>query len=122
MAERRHLINLVSDERMILKWIFKKSWTGLNWRASVTTVMNLHVLRSAGNFLLAEELSASQEGLCFLELDRMLIVNVAPMKGFANSHTIEVGKREGSRAIGRTRQRGRIIVRRGGVRAWVRFF
>jgi len=54
----------------------------------VTTVMNLHVLRSAGNFLLAEELSASQEGLCFMELDRMLIVNLALMKGFANARAI----------------------------------
>jgi len=49
---------------------------------------NPHVQRSAGNFLLAEELSASQEGLWFMELDRMLIVSVALMKGFANAHAI----------------------------------
>jgi len=38
--------------------------------------------------LLADELSAFQEGLRFLELGRILIINLALMKGFTNAHAI----------------------------------
>jgi hypothetical protein len=38
------------------------------WRALVSTVKNLRVPYSAGNFLVScENWSASEEGLCFME-------------------------------------------------------
>jgi hypothetical protein len=37
------------------------------WRAVVNTVMNLQVIKRLGISWLAEQLSSSQEGLCFIE-------------------------------------------------------
>jgi hypothetical protein len=66
------------DGRMVLKWIFKKlnEEHGLNWSGSgfrhvaalVNAVMNLQGLWSAGISWLAENLLASQEGSCYMEL------------------------------------------------------
>jgi len=54
LRERDHLENSVVDERIILKWVFKKwdggmDWIGVDqnrdsWRALVNVVMNLQFL------------------------------------------------------------------------------
>jgi len=54
LRERDHLENSVVDERIILKWVFKKwdggmDWIGVgqnrdSWRALVNVVMNLQFL------------------------------------------------------------------------------
>jgi hypothetical protein len=79
-SERKnHSEDLGVDGRIILEWILQKQsgkvWTGLIWlrikdklRVLVGTVMNLRRHKRWGISLLAEQLSVSQEGLCFLEL------------------------------------------------------
>ena len=62
LRERDHLENPVVDERIILRWIFRKwdvgcmDWIHLDqnrvrWRTLVNAVMKIRVPYSAGNFM-----------------------------------------------------------------------
>ena len=77
LRERDHLENPGVDERIILRWIFRKwdvwgmDWIDLTqnrdrWRTLVNAVMKFRVPYSAGNFS-SENRLASKEGLCYME-------------------------------------------------------
>jgi hypothetical protein len=76
LRERDHLEDLGIDGRVIVKSVLKESvgkWIYLaqerdRWRTCANAVMNLGVPRTAGIFGLPEDLFASQEGLCSMEL------------------------------------------------------
>ena len=71
LREGYHLQDSGVDGIVILKWIFEKWNGGMDlidlaqdrdrWRSVVNAVMNIWVLQNAGNFLLAQDLLASQE-------------------------------------------------------------
>ena len=76
--EKNHLEDLDVDGNIILKFIFKnwhEEWTELiwfsvwgRWRALVISVMNLWVPQNARRLRSAEDMLASHEGYCSLEL------------------------------------------------------
>ena len=77
LPERDHLEDSGVDERIKLRWSFRKSdeamdWIDLaqdsdRWRTLVNAVMNLGVHKMLGISCLAENRLASQEGLCCTE-------------------------------------------------------
>jgi hypothetical protein len=89
---RDHSEDLGLDGRITLKLIKEWNgnvWTGLFWLRTGTggwalsnTIINLRVLLNVGNFLLAEDLLASQEGLCYMELFSKwcICVSVPPVR------------------------------------------
>ena len=74
MSEGKGLLGIPrhTDGRIILKWIFKKWYggvrTGLICGKLLWLAMNLMFHMMQENSWLADNLSASQEGLCFVEL------------------------------------------------------
>ena len=104
MKERGNLEYLDVDVRIISEWIFKKKtvgrastrmiWlrVGSNWRTSVKKVMNLGFYKMRGISWLSEKLSASQDGLCSMELviryhqfvSFMSLLSAFPVNGFSS--------------------------------------
>ena len=78
LRERDHMEDSGVDGRIILRWIFRKgnagAWTESSWRRIGTDGghlwMRFHKMR--GISWLAENLLASQEGLCSAELRKVL--------------------------------------------------
>ena len=79
LRERNHLENFDVDRRIILKWILKKwdgeAWTGLVWLRIGAGGWRLWMRewtfgfhKMLGHSWLAEDLLASQEGLCSMNL------------------------------------------------------
>jgi hypothetical protein len=71
LKERDHLEDLGVDGRIIWnsrKWSGRE-WTGFIWlRIGTSGALVLRVPQKVEDFLLAQQLLASQEELCFLEL------------------------------------------------------
>jgi hypothetical protein len=79
LRERDHSQDPGVDGRIILKCIFKKRNGGMDWidmaqdRAFSNTIMSLLFPRNARNFV-TEEIAASLEGLCSMDLDEIRLV------------------------------------------------
>ena len=74
LKKRDHINDLVLDRRIILEWILK-TWEGrhgLSWADSwwldVNAVMKFRAHKKSGISWIAEDLVASEEGLCSMEL------------------------------------------------------
>jgi hypothetical protein len=75
--DRRVIVKSVMKES-VGKWIFVPQKRD-RWRACANAVMNLGVPRNAGVFGLPEDLFASQEELCSMELVRYYLPSLVDL-------------------------------------------